>query len=197
MPHTLPVVKTQVNNETNKINNMETNQVKSKTPRASEFVNSPLRNRIQLELDVPVSEVWKLVGDHARMPEYSEGLQKVTATFNPSGKCEEYVCFFKPLDAGGEEIIHKALVIWYEPNVGWASVDEEPNAFDLLQSLSLVTLLSERGKTILNWDMHFTSGTPEMVQMNKSSLEQALDDISGKLIDRFGGRILNRFVEEN
>src|SRR3712207_1270158 len=36
---------------------------------ASEFVTSPLRNRIRVELNAPVSQVWSLIGDLSRFPE--------------------------------------------------------------------------------------------------------------------------------
>jgi hypothetical protein len=49
----------------------------SSVPSASEFTSSPLRNRLRLELDAPVSEVWELLGDLSRFPEYSVGLERV------------------------------------------------------------------------------------------------------------------------
>ena len=76
-----------------------------------------------------------------------------------------------------------------------ASLDEEPNAFGLSQSLTLVTLSPLNQKTVLNWDMHFDSPTTEMLDMNKSSLDQALRDIALRLIGRFGGKILEKFID--
>ena len=35
---------------------------KHEVPAASDFTSSPLRNRIRLELEAPVSEVWELIG---------------------------------------------------------------------------------------------------------------------------------------
>lgn len=45
-------------------------------PSASDFTSSPLRNRIRVELEAPVSTVWELVGDLSRFPEYSVGLER-------------------------------------------------------------------------------------------------------------------------
>ena len=74
--------KPHVNNKeiNQKENTMKADQVKPKTAAASEFVTSPLRNRIRLELNAPMDQVWKLAGDPGRIPEYSVGLQKVEAT---------------------------------------------------------------------------------------------------------------------
>ena len=42
-------------------------------PSASEFTSSPLRNRVRVELDAPVSEVWELMGDLSRYPGVQRG----------------------------------------------------------------------------------------------------------------------------
>jgi uncharacterized membrane protein len=54
-------------------------------PSASEFTSSPLRNRLRVELDAPVAEVWDLIGDLSRFPEYSAGLERVEAELDESG----------------------------------------------------------------------------------------------------------------
>ena len=56
-------------------------------PKASDFVKSPLRNRIRLELNARVSAVWAVIGKLERMPEYSSGLEKLDATYGLDGKC--------------------------------------------------------------------------------------------------------------
>jgi hypothetical protein len=91
-------------------------------PAASAFTSSPLRNRIRVELNVTVSEVWALVGDFARFPEYSFGLERVEAKLDESGACTEYICHFKPQEERGERIVHREIVRWYKPNRGWASI---------------------------------------------------------------------------
>jgi hypothetical protein len=61
---------------------------KREVPSASDFTSSPLRNRIRVELDAPVSEVWELLGDLSRFPEYSEGLERsVSASRGRGGRC--------------------------------------------------------------------------------------------------------------
>jgi hypothetical protein len=171
---------------------MKTTNVISKAPLASEFVSSPLRNRIKLELNASVNEVWQLVGDPGRMPEYSEGLKSVETKQDENGNCTEYLCHFKPTTEGEPGIDHRVVMKWYEPLKGWASLDEEPNAFGLKESLTLITFESKNDKTILRWDMHFNA---DDVEMNRSSLEMALNDISKRLIDRFGGKVIETFVE--
>ena len=45
----------------------------SGVPSASEFTSSPLRNRLRVELDAPVSEVWELMGDLSRLSRVQRG----------------------------------------------------------------------------------------------------------------------------
>ena len=55
------------------------------------------------------------------------------------------------MEEGGQETVPSVKLVWYEPNKGWASLDEEPNAFGLQQSLTLITLEARDNKAILNW----------------------------------------------
>lgn len=184
------------NQQTKTESNMKQKDVAMTLPTADKFVKSPLRNRIKLELNAPVVDVWAMIGDPGRMPEYSAGLNKVETKKDASGKCTAFICHFKPMEEGGQGIVHKVNMVWYEPNKGWASLDEEPNAFGFQQSLTLITFEAQDNKTILNWDMYFTSENQESLQMNVSSLEQALNkDIAQNLINKFGGKVLESFVE--
>jgi hypothetical protein len=160
----------------------------------AELVSSPLRNRIRLELNSPVEQVWAVVGDLSKMPQYSVGLESVEAKYDEMGFCTGYICHFKPMGPGDNGIEHKAIMKWYEPLKGWASVDEEPNAFGLSESLTKVSLSQANEKTILQWDMHYNASD---LEMNKASLNQALADISGRLVERFGGKVTENFVEGN
>lgn len=109
-------------------------------PNAATFTPAPLRNRIQVALNAPIAEVWALVGDHGRFPEYSAGLDRVDLKRSSNGTPTEYVCHFKPQQEGGEGVSHRELIRWYEPNRGYASSAEEPNTFGLTNALTLVTL---------------------------------------------------------
>ena len=174
-------------------NNMKSTTTNNlKFPTASSFVTSPLRNRIRLQLNAPVSEVWLLIGNLSRFPEYSDGLQRVETINDTNRNCIAYTCHFKTQEPDGKGILHQAFMKWYEPNKGWASLDEEPNEFGLSNSLTIITLESATGGSILNWDMHYDAGD---IEMNKSSLEMALTDIAERLTNRFGGEIVETFVE--
>jgi hypothetical protein len=94
-------------------------------PSVSDFTSSPLRNRIRLELEAPVSEVWELVGDLSRFPEYSAGLERVKVLQDEEGRCVEYTCYFKPLEDGIEGAVSRDVMKWYEPNRGYLSVEVE------------------------------------------------------------------------
>ena len=101
----------------------------SDAPCASEFTSSPLRNRLRLELDAPVSRVWELMGDLSRFPEYSVGLERVEAETDDTGRCLEYTCYFKPVEEGSEGAVSRDLMKWYEPNRGYLSVEAEGDGY--------------------------------------------------------------------
>lgn len=153
-------------------------------PVVHSFVSSPLRNRIQVELNAPAPEVWALMGNLYRFPEYSSGLEKVDASVDAGGACTEYICHFKPQEEGGESMTHREVIRWYESNTGWASQAEEPNAFGLTDALTLVTLEDKRSKTVVTWEQYYNAAD---LDMNKSVFDHALRDIAHNLITRFGG----------
>lgn len=156
-------------------------------PTASLFTSSPLRNRIRVELDVSVSEVWELMGDLTRFPEYSVGLEKVEAKSDENGTCSEYTCYFKPQEEGGAGMAQREIMLWFEPNRGYASIAEEPD-----NTFAFMTLEPTQKGTRMNYDMHFDA---EDLEAAKTALDEALVDIAENLIRRFGGRVVERYVE--
>jgi Polyketide cyclase / dehydrase and lipid transport len=167
---------------------MATNDV----PSASGFTSSPLRNRIRLELDAPVSAVWELVGDLSRFPEYSVGLERVDAVQDDEGRCVEYTCYFKPLEDGVQGAVSRDVMKWCEPNRGYLSVEVEGDA-GTEGAVALTTLDPIRRGTRLTSDMHFDA---EDLDAAKAQLDEALGDIAENLIQRFGGTLTERYVEK-
>ena len=161
-------------------------------PDANTFTSSPLRNRIRVALKTPVSEVWALIGNLAGFPDYSFGLERVEAKVDSSGVCTGYVCHFKPQDQSGEGIVHTEHIVWYEPNRGWASIAEEGNVFGLTNSLTLVTLEPKGHSTRLTWSQHYEASDLDTL---KAEFDQALSDIGENLVRRFGGEVVERYVE--
>ncbi len=167
--------------------------VGSKTvPSASSFTTTPLRNRIRVELKAPVSEVWALIGNLSRFPEYSSGLERVEPKVASNGTLTEFVCHFKPREEGGESISHREIIRWYEPNCCYASSAEEGNAFGLTNDLNLVIVESSREGTVLTWDEYYDA--PDLGMM-RAEYDQAFADIGEKLVRRFGGRVVTRYVD--
>jgi Polyketide cyclase / dehydrase and lipid transport len=160
----------------------------SAAPSASDFTSSPLRNRIRVELDAPVPEVWELVGDLSRFPEYSAGLERVEAVRDEDGRCVEYTCYFKPLEEGAEGAVSRDVMKWYEPNRGYLSVEVEGGS-----TVALMTLDPIPGGAQISFDMHFDA---EDLDGTKAAIDAALLDIAENLIDRFGGRVTLHHVEE-
>jgi hypothetical protein len=56
-------------------------------PSASDFTSIPLRNHIRMEFEASVSEVWELVGDLSRFPEYRMGLERVEVKLDEVRRC--------------------------------------------------------------------------------------------------------------
>jgi carbon monoxide dehydrogenase subunit G len=164
----------------------------SGAPSAAEFTASPLRNRIRFELDAPVSEVWELLGDLSRFPEYSVGLERVEVKQDELGRCVEYTCFFKPLEEGGEGAVSRDVMKWYEPNRGYLSV-EIGGTWGGGGAVALMTLDPIPGGTRVTNDMHFDA---DDLAAAKTHIDDAFVDIAENLIARFGGRVIDRYVEK-
>lgn len=161
-------------------------------PPVRSFTSAPLRNRIRVELEAPVSEVWALIGDLTRFPEFSSGLERVEAKRSSSGALTEHVCHFKPREEGGEGISHREIVRWYEPNRGYASSGEEGNVFGLTNDLNVVTVEPSKGGTVLTWDEYYDARDLDMM---RAEYDQAFADIAENLIRRFGGAVVVRHVD--
>lgn len=164
-------------------------------PRMEEFVSSPLRNRMELQLNKPASEVYALVGDPAQMPVYSSGLERVI-TVMIDGKCKRYTCFFKPVEGSEKGYVHIEDMVWQAQNRGWASRAVEPNEMGFTEYGSLITLTETNDdNTLLTWSMYYNHENIEMIEMNKQGLLEVFNDMAQHLIARFGGILLsNGFV---
>ncbi len=173
--------------------NSNEGRIMTNIPSAATFTPAPLRNRIRVELKAPVSEVWVLVGDLSRFPEYSVGLERVEVESDVNGALKSYVCHFRPQEEGGESVVHREIMRWYEPNRGYASTAEEPNTIGQTNSLALMTLGATEGGTRMTYDMHYDAVA---LDETKAGIDQALVDIGERLIARFGGRVAERYVQE-
>jgi hypothetical protein len=154
--------------------------------------SAPARNRIRLHLTAPVAEVWALVGDLARLPEYSAGLERVEVSRDARGRPTEFVCHFKA-DDGGAPIVSRDFVLWHEAGRGWASTAAEPaSAFGTRNEVHQVSLEPSPQGTMASWVAHYDAAD---LATHRAHLDQALGDIAARLIARFGGQLLERFVD--
>jgi carbon monoxide dehydrogenase subunit G len=169
----------------------QTSPDSSGVPSASEFTSIPRRNSIRLELDAPVSEVWELMGDLSRFPEYSVGLERVEVKQDADGRCAEYTCYFKPLEEASEGPVSRDEIKWYEPNRGYLSVEIEGNT-GTKNTLAFMTLDPIQRGTRVTYDMHFDA---EDLDTMKTVIDESLVDIADNLIARFGGSVTERYVE--
>jgi hypothetical protein len=157
------------------------------------LIQAPLRNRLRLDLKTPIAEVWGLVGDLARMSDYSAGLERVEVKTDARGHCTEYTCHFKPTQPGEEGIVSKDIMQWYQPNCGWASHGAAGDAFGLSDDLHLVTVEASQEGTLLTWDSYYQA---QDLAMMKAHLQEALSDIGQNLLKRFGGRLIHCYTAD-
>jgi Polyketide cyclase / dehydrase and lipid transport len=160
-------------------------------PAVSDFTSSPLRNRLRLELEAPVSEVWELLGDLSRFPEYSAGLERVEAKLDDEGRCVEYTCYFKPLEEGHEGAVSRDVMKWYEPNRGYLSVELGGDA-GTDRAVAFTTLAPTPGGTLVDYEMYYDA---KDLGTMKAQLDAVFVDMAERLIARFGGRVADRYVE--
>jgi Polyketide cyclase / dehydrase and lipid transport len=164
----------------------------SGVPSTNEFTSIPLRNRLRLELDAPVSEVWELIGDLSRFPEYSAGLERVDAKHDDDGRCVEYTCYFKPAQEGAEGAVSRDVMKWYEPNRGYLSVEVD-GSWGGGNTVALTTLDPIPAGTRVTCDMHFDAEDLDAMKTHMDA--EVFADIADNLIARFGGKVIERYVE--
>ena len=161
-------------------------------PNAASFTSAPLRNRIRVELKAPVPNVWALMGDLTRYPEYSSGLErvevkKIRAECSPS----TYAALSHKRKA--ERVFCTASsCVGTSRTAATPQSPREPNAFGLTNSLTLVTLGPSKEGAIMTWEQYYDAAD---LDMNKAVFDQALADIAERLIARFGGRVVERYVD--
>jgi len=161
-------------------------------PDVTSLTPAPVRNRLRAVLHAPVPDVWEVVGDLSRMPEYSSGLERVDVTPDTLKAPREFVCHFKPVDGKGVGGAHRNRVLWHAENGGWASRDEEPNDFGVTNSVHLVTLAPSNDGTLVTWVAHYDATD---LETNRAGLDQAFADIGARLVARFGGRVIERWTD--
>lgn len=159
-------------------------------PNAKTFTAAPLRNRLHLELEAPVPDVWALVGAHVRMPEYSAGIASVEIVKGPDGG-RVRVCHFRGPD-GGEGPALRERIVWESDGVGYAASAEPDNAFGLRDAVELVTVGPSRTGSSLVFEEYYDSSDLDGA---RASFDGGLKDFGERLIARFGGRVVESFVD--
>jgi hypothetical protein len=80
---------------------------------------------------------------------------------------------------------------WYEPNRGYLSVEVDGDA-GTDGAVALMTLDPTPGGTRLSYELYFHAHDLDAM---KAALDGVNVDMADRLIGRFGGRVLERFVE--
>jgi uncharacterized protein YndB with AHSA1/START domain len=160
-------------------------------PAAGTLTASPLRHRIRLDLNAPPREVWALVGDHARLPEYSAGIARVETT-EPDSAAPGRLCYFHPMEGATEGLVVREVGRWYAPGIGYATSSEPGNPFGLKDDLSLITLEPTAAGTRFVWEQYYDADDLEAI---RASFDEGLADIAERLVARFGGAVLERYSD--
>jgi hypothetical protein len=159
-------------------------------PSAASFTSAPLRHRLRVELSAAVADVWALVGQHARLPEYSAGIASVEV--EASGASRARVCHFRSPDGSGPGPVLREQIRWEADNFGYATSAEPGNAFGLSNSLSLVTVRPASAGTLMTWEEYYDSAD---LPVARASFDDGIADIAARLVARFGGRVVERYVD--
>jgi crotonobetainyl-CoA:carnitine CoA-transferase CaiB-like acyl-CoA transferase len=125
------------------------------------------------------------------MPEYSAGISSVAIEQAPDGS-RARVCQFRSPDGRGAGPRLRERIRWEERDVGYAITADPGNAFGLENSLELLTVVPVPAGTVLTWDEHYDH--PDLAAA-RASFEEGLADIARRVVDRFGGRILERYSD--
>jgi hypothetical protein len=157
-------------------------------PEASAFTTAPLRHRLRLELQASLAEVWALVGTHERLPEYSAGIERVEVT---PGR-EARVCYFRPMTEDADGIVLREVIYWEAAMRGYATGAAQPNDFGLSKDLSIVTVRDAPEGTVFTWEQYYDH--MDLPAMRKG-FDDGIIDIGERLITRFGGRLVERYVD--
>ena len=157
-------------------------------PPASTFTTAPLRHRLRVELNAPIAEVWALVGAHERLSEYSAGIERVEVTNSPRGR----VCYFGPQAGPAAGLVSRERIVWEEPKVGYVTSTDPDNDFGLINDVGIVTVATTAQGTLLTWEQYYDH---QDLAAARASFDEGIADIGQRLVDRFGGRVLERFVD--
>ncbi len=160
-------------------------------PDVKSLTSAPLRHRLRIELNAPVSEVWALIGSHVRMPEFSAGIAAVELERDVAG-APVRVCKFRSPDGKGEGPALRERVRWEAANVGYAASSEPGNPFGLEDSVELVTMAPASNGTTVTWDEYYNN--PDLPAA-RASFDDGLADIGERLVAKFGGRVVERFLD--
>jgi polyketide cyclase/dehydrase/lipid transport protein len=160
----------------------------SAIPEATVFTRAPLRHRLRVELHAPVSDVWAVTGNHERLSEYSEGIARVEISADRRAR----VCYFQPPPGAADGMVLRELIRWEVDNVGYATSAEPDNMFGLVDDLSIVTIAATADGALVTWEQHYNHADLPAL---RASFDDGLADIGRRLVHRFGGRVIERFVD--
>jgi hypothetical protein len=129
-----------------------------------------------------------VIGDHERLSEYSAGIARVQLTPDRDAR----VCYFRAPDGGADGIVLREVIRWEAPNVGYSTSADTPNDFGLVNDLSIVTVSAVPEGTLFRWEQHYDH--PDLPAM-RAGFDEGIGDIGQRLVARFGGRVLERYVD--
>ncbi|MCI0354538.1 MAG: hypothetical protein L0099_05800 [Acidobacteria bacterium] len=102
------------------------------------------------------------------------------------------VLHFRPRDGAAGGMVLREIIRWEAPNLGYSTSADPANDFGLMNDLALVTVVATPQGTMFTWEQYYDhSDLPAM----RAGFDQGIADIGQRLVARFGGRVVERFVD--
>ncbi|MEL6545815.1 MAG: SRPBCC family protein [Myxococcota bacterium] len=156
----------------------------------AKLTNAPRRVSAMARLNSPLKQVWRYLGVHQNLLEYSNGvLGKVTidttGAQGENGVGTKRQC--ETSDGSGKFV---ERIVYYKAPYAFAYSAVE-NTWGLQDHLATVTLKPDGDGTIVQWDQYFNHVKPEMTPMMAENIEGMLKGkILSYLTGKFGGEVL-------
>lgn len=156
----------------------------------SQITKAPLRLAKSIWLKASQEKIFAIVSNHTELPSLFPWVQSVTVE-SSQAEVEGGVGARRCCNFGNGLVLEETIVGWNPPQMYAYSCQDETNPFGLRGHLGLVTCQTDaEGGTILTWRQYFDHPNPQaMVEKMDGSLSGAIQ----KLIDRFGGKVLETY----
>jgi hypothetical protein len=101
------------------------------------------------------------------------------------------VCHFRLPDGAPGPALRERIV-WQRAELGYATSAEPGNPFGLSDGLSVITVKAAGASTLPSWEERYHNVD---LKGARASYDDGLADIGARLVARFCGRVLERYID--